>query len=132
MHKCPSCGTVVDTLDVEFIFADNIVRVGDVECKLRPLHMKIFEHLVDAFPEPLAIEDVLEDIYSDREPDDVPTRENLLQNIYTMRKYFAAARIDLQILYITGGTPTGEREVRGRFLLTHSLEKRSERNRSAA
>lgn len=105
MSLCPHCGSPIYEIGVEFIFAENVVRAGEMTCRLRPTQMQMLEHLIDAYPRALATEALHAAIYEDRNEDNLPAANTLTAQVSDMRKRLREARMPIDVMSV--GT-TGE------------------------
>lgn len=100
MNVCPDCGCITDTLRLEFIYADGIVRVDGREAKLAPQQMQFLDSLVDRYPTPALLSDLYDDVYRGVPEHALPAPDGLKQTIYDIRKRFEKARVNLDIISI--------------------------------
>lgn len=101
--RCEHCGSAIDSLDVEFIFATGIVRSGGRECYLRPLLLGIVECLIDAYPRPVSLLAIYESLYSSRPPDELPNFNILSVMCAQLRDALARAHMPLSVLWVSNG-----------------------------
>lgn len=102
---CSHCGAPITELAIEFTFGTGEVRAGGVTATLRPMHMRILECLVDAYPRALSRPALFAELYQD---EDEPPGYNVLNvTVGQMRKAIAAARLPFSIISVTGGDAEG-------------------------
>lgn len=100
MSLCPHCGSPIYEIGVEFIFAENVLRAGGRECKLRPTQMRMLEHLIDAYPRALANEALHAALYEDRDDGNTPTMSNLSSQVMDMRKRFREHGLPIDVVSV--------------------------------
>lgn len=100
MSLCPHCGSPIYEIGVEFIFAENVLRAGGRECKLRPTQMRMLEHLIDAYPRALANEALHAALYEDRDDGNTPTMGNLSSQVMDMRKRFREHGLPIDVVSV--------------------------------
>lgn len=117
MTACPHCGSPIYEIGIEFIFAENLIRAGGRECKLRPTQMQMLEYLVDAYPRALANDALHAALYEARSEDNTPSVNSLAQQVSDMRKRLREHGLPLDVMSVgTSGesglmiVPTAQRE----------------------